>query len=96
MAGKAQRQGDPNMGGGLIKNGDKSVLINGRPAAYPNIPVTPHPPCSPKNPIHCVAVTRGGSKSVLVNGKPLLTSGDKDICAHGRAMGGSTNVIVGQ
>ena len=95
MAGGAQRQGDPNMGGGLITKGDKSVLINGRPAAYPNIPVTPHPPCSPKNPIHCVAVTRGGSPSVFVNKKPLLTSGDKDICSHGRAMSGSKDVRVG-
>lgn len=95
MAGKAQRQGDPNQGGGLIKNGDKSVLINGRPAAYPNISVTPHPPCSPRNYSHCVAVTKGGSKSVFVNKKPLLTSGDKDTCSHGRTMGGSKDVRVG-
>jgi uncharacterized Zn-binding protein involved in type VI secretion len=96
MPGKAQRKGDPNMGGGLITNGDKSVLINGRPAAIPNTPVTPHPPCSPRNRIHCVAVTRGGSKSVFVNKKPLMTSGDKDTCSHGRAMSGSKDVIVGK
>lgn len=95
MAGKAQRQGDPNTGGGLITRGDSSVLINGRPAAYPAISVTPHPPCSPKNPIHCVAVTKGGSKSVRVNGKPLLTSGDGDTCGHGRSSGGSSDVRVG-
>ena len=83
------------MGGGLIRKGDKSVLINGRPAAYPNVSVTPHPPCSPKNFKHCVAVTKGGSKSVFVNKKPLLTSGDKDTCSHGRAMSGSKDVIVG-
>ena len=96
MAGGAQRQGDPNMTGGLITKGDNSVLINGRPAASPNIPVTPHPPCSPKNPIHCVAVTQGGSKSVLVNGKPLLTSSDKDLCSHGRSTSGSKDVKVGK
>jgi uncharacterized Zn-binding protein involved in type VI secretion len=96
MAGKAQRKGDPNMFGGLVTKGENSVLINGRPAATPNTPVTPHPPCSPKSPIHCAAVTRGGSRSVLVNGKPLLTSGDKDLCAHSRAMSGSPNVIVGK
>jgi uncharacterized Zn-binding protein involved in type VI secretion len=96
MAGKAQRQGDPNMGGGLITNGDRSVLINGRPAATPTTPVTPHPPCGPRGRIHCAAVTTGGSKSVRVNGKPLLTSGDKDTCKHGRAMSGSKNVIVGK
>jgi hypothetical protein len=95
MAGKAQRQGDPNIAGGLIRTGDKSVLINGRPAAFPNTSVTPHPPCSPRNRIHCVAVTRGGSKSVFVNKKPLLTSGDKDTCSHGRTAGGSNNVKVG-
>lgn len=95
MAGGAQRKGDPNMGGGLITRGDNSVLINGRPAASPNTPVTPHPPCSPKNFIHCVAVTRGGSKSVFVNKKPLLTSGDKDTCSHGRGMSGSKDVRVG-
>ena len=96
MAGGAQRQGDPNMGGGLITKGDNSVLINGRPAATPNTSVTPHPPCGPKNPIHCVASTRGGSRSVLVNKKPLLTSGDKDSCSHGRSVSGSRNVRVGQ
>jgi uncharacterized Zn-binding protein involved in type VI secretion len=95
MAGKAQRQGDPNQAGGLIRTGDRSVLINGRPAAFPNISVTPHPPCSPEAFIHCVAVTKGGSKSVFVNKKPLLTSGDKDTCSHGRATGGSTDVRVG-
>jgi uncharacterized Zn-binding protein involved in type VI secretion len=95
MAGKAQRQGDPNVAGGLATKGENSVLINGRPAAIPNGKVTPHPPCSPRNPIHCVAVTRGGSRSVFVNGKPLLTSGDSDTCAHGRSSSGSADVRVG-
>jgi uncharacterized Zn-binding protein involved in type VI secretion len=95
MPGGAQRKGDPNMGGGLITRGENSVLINGRPAATPNISVTPHPPCGPKAPQHCVAVTRGGSSSVFVNKKPLLTSGDKDTCAHGRAVSGSRDVRVG-
>jgi uncharacterized Zn-binding protein involved in type VI secretion len=95
MAGGAQRQGDPNVAGGLIKSGDKSVLINGRPAASPGSSVTPHPPCSKKAPQHCIASTRGGSRSVLVNGKPLLTSGDKDTCSHGRSSSGSRNVRVG-
>jgi hypothetical protein len=96
MPGKAQRKGDPNMGGGLITNGEKSVLINGRPAATPMTLVTSHPPCNSRNRKHCAAVTTGGSKSVFVNKKPLMTSGDKDTCAHGRAMSGSKNVIVGK
>lgn len=95
MAGGAQRKGDPNLGGGLITRGENSVLINGRPAATPNNPVTPHPPCGRRAPQHCAAVTRGGSKSVLVNGKPLLTSGDKDTCTHGRSASGSRDVRVG-
>jgi uncharacterized Zn-binding protein involved in type VI secretion len=81
--------------GGLITKGDKTVLINERPAATPMTLVTPHPPCPVKK-IHCAATTMGGSKSVRVNGKPLLTSGDKDTCSHGRAMSGSKNVIVGK
>ncbi len=95
MAGKAQRKGDPNQAGGLIRSGENSVLINGRPAAVPSASVTPHPPCGPRNPIHCVAVTRGGSRTVLVNGKPLLTSGDSDTCGHGRTGSGSPDVRVG-
>jgi hypothetical protein len=96
MPGKAQRQGDPNVAGGLIKKGDSSVLINGRPAAYPGIVVTPHPPCGPRAPQHCAAVTTRGSQSVRVNGKPLLTAGDKDTCNHGRTTSGSPDVIVGK
>jgi len=95
MSGRAQRQGDPNTAGGLIKIGDSSVLINGRPAAYPGISVTPHPPC-PRGRTHCATVTTGGSSSVRVNGKPLLTSSDQDKCAHGRTTSGSSNVIVGK
>jgi uncharacterized Zn-binding protein involved in type VI secretion len=83
------------MGGGLITNGEKSVLINGRPAATPMTLVTPHPPCR-RSKKHCAATTMGGSKSVRVNGKSLLASSDKDTCAHGRAMSGSKNVIVGK
>jgi uncharacterized Zn-binding protein involved in type VI secretion len=95
MAGGAQRKGDPNQGGGLIKSGDNSVLINGRPAASPGASVTAHPPCGRRAPQHCAAITRGGSRSVRVNGKPLLTSGDKDTCSHGRSASGSKDVRVG-
>ena len=95
MPGKAQRRGDPNAGGGLITRGDNSVLINGRPAAIPGTRVTPHPPCGPRNPIHCIATTRGGSNSVQVNGRPLLISSDKDTCNHGRSSSGSPDVKVG-
>ena len=88
-----QRKGDFNYFGGIITKGDNSVLINGRPAAYPNILVTPHPPC-PFSLIHCAAVTRGGSPSVFVNKRPLLTSGDKDLCGDGRFVSGSRDVMA--
>ena len=87
-----QREGDFNAGGGIIVGGGvTSVLINGRPAATPGLLVTPHIPCGPKAPQHCIAFTTGGSSSVRVAGKPLLRTGDKDSCKHGR-IGGSSNV----
>jgi uncharacterized Zn-binding protein involved in type VI secretion len=52
-----QRVGDPNSGGGLaVGPGHTNVLINGRPAAIPATPFTPHIGCSPKQPQHCVGV----------------------------------------
>jgi len=86
-----QRKGDFNAGGGIITYGDNSVLVNGRPVATPLTLVTPHLPCGPKKPEHCIAVTMGGSKTVRVNGKPLILTGDKDLCGHVRT-GGSQNV----
>jgi uncharacterized Zn-binding protein involved in type VI secretion len=86
-----QRQGDANGGGGIITSGEGSVLINGRPAATPGLVVTPHPPCSPKAFMHCIAMTTAGAKTVRVNGKPILLTGNKDSCGHARA-GGSPNV----
>lgn len=92
MPGKpAQRQGDFNGGGGIILDGEGSVLINGRPAATPGALVTPHIPCSPKKFWHCIALTTGGASTVRVNGSPLLLTGNKDTCSHSRA-GGSPNV----
>ena len=97
MPGGAQRKGDPNMFGGLIRKGDNSVLINGRPAASPGTSVTPHPPCNPFGGYkHCIASTKGGSKTVFVNKKPLLMGSDKDTCGDSRMLGGSKNVIVGK
>lgn len=90
MAG-VQRQGDANGAGGVVTGGVASVKINGRPAATPGTSVTPHPPCNPKQPQHCIARTTGGAKTVRVNGKPLLLTGNKDSCGHARA-GGSPNV----
>lgn len=86
-----QRQGDFNSKGGIVTSGDGSVRVNGRAVATPYTLVTPHPPCSPKKYIHCVAVTTGGARTVRVNGKPVLLTGNKDTCGDKRA-GGSPNV----
>ena len=52
-----QRVGDPNSGGGIaVGPGHFDVLINGRPAAIPATPFTPHIGCNPKFPIHCFGV----------------------------------------
>jgi uncharacterized Zn-binding protein involved in type VI secretion len=92
MAGRpAQREGDFNIFGGIIIGGESSVKINGQSAAIPYSLVTPHPPCSPQKPLHCIAFTLGGARSVRVNGSPLILTGDKDTCGHSR-FGGSSNV----
>jgi uncharacterized Zn-binding protein involved in type VI secretion len=91
MPGKGvQRVGDPSSGGGIaVGPGHNDVLINGRPAAIPFTPFTPHIGCNPKKPIHCVGVVavKGTSKTVKANGKPLVLDGNKDSCDHARING---------
>jgi uncharacterized Zn-binding protein involved in type VI secretion len=91
-----QRVGDRNSAGGVILNGDSSVLVNGRAIAIQDASVSPHPCCGAKGcpPIHCNAKTKAGSSNVLVNGKPVILAGDKDTCGHSR-VSGSDNVLVG-
>jgi uncharacterized Zn-binding protein involved in type VI secretion len=91
MGRSVQRKGDANKKGGIITSGDSSVLVNGRPIAVPNSKVAPHPKCSPKAPLHCIAKTTPSAKTVRVNGKPLVLTGGKDTCGDARA-GGSSNV----
>jgi hypothetical protein len=90
-----QRVGDPNSGGGIaVGPGHNNVLINGRPAAIPATPFTPHIGCNPKFPIHCFGVIAltGQAKTVFANGIPLVLDGGKDSCkSHARKMG-STDV----
>jgi uncharacterized Zn-binding protein involved in type VI secretion len=86
-----QRQGDFNSKGGIVTSGISSVRVNGRPIAVPSRQVTPHPPCSKKRPLHCIARTSGGAMRVRVEGQPVLLTGNKDTCGCGRA-GGSTDV----
>lgn len=91
-----QRVGDRNSAGGVILNGDSSVLVNGRAVAVTNASVSAHPCCGRKGcpPIHCHAKTQASSSNVLVNGKPVILAGDKDTCGHER-VSGSNDVIVG-
>lgn len=95
--GKAiQRVGDRNTAGGVILNGDDSVLINGRAVAVRGAKVSPHPCCGHKGcpPTHCNAKTQATESTVLVNGVPLILADDKDTCDHPR-VSGSPDVTVG-
>ena len=89
-----QRQGDANSFGGVIRTGDKSVLVNNRPIATTGLIVSPHLPC-PKGVSHCRAKTSVAiPRSVRVNNKPVSITGDKDTCGHPR-QAGSPNVKAG-
>jgi uncharacterized Zn-binding protein involved in type VI secretion len=96
MPGLVCRVGDKNAAGGVILNGDATVLVNNRPVAVFGSRVTPHPCCGARGcpPVHCAATTVSTNSTVLVNGKPIVTFGDVDTCGHAR-LGGSNNVIVG-
>jgi uncharacterized Zn-binding protein involved in type VI secretion len=91
-----QRVGDRNTAGGVIINGDSSVLINGRPIAIEGAAVSPHPCCGQRRcpPIHCNAKTHSDNPGVSVNGINLIFTDDHDTCGHPRA-GGSPDVTVG-
>lgn len=91
----AQRVGDQDSAGGVILNGDDTVLINGRAVAVRGASVSPHAPCGrPGQHIHCSAKTQANNSTVLVNGVPLVLTGDTDTCGHPRS-GGSPDVIIG-
>ena len=91
MAGQVQRLGDPNSGGGLIMNGDPTVLVNGRPIATIGCKVTPHPPGQG---LHVTGFTTANQYTVVVNGKPVATTTAVDTCGHPRTVG-SLDVIIG-
>ena len=95
--GKAiQRVGDRNSAGGVITNGDNTVLVNGRAVAIQGSSVSPHPCCGRRGcpPTHCNAKTQATTSTVFVNGKPVIFTDDKDTCGHPR-VSGSADVIVG-
>jgi uncharacterized Zn-binding protein involved in type VI secretion len=90
-----QRVGDQNSAGGVILNGDNTVLVNGRAIAIQGASVSAHPCCGQRGcpPTHCNAKTQTKNSQVLVNGRPLVITDDTDTCGHARA-GGSPNVTV--
>jgi uncharacterized Zn-binding protein involved in type VI secretion len=96
MPGLVCRVGDKNEAGGVILNGDPTVLVNFRPIAVLGASVTPHPCCGAQGcpPTHCAAQTITTNYTVLVGGKPVVTLGDTDTCGHTR-VGGSFDVIIG-
>ena len=91
-----QRVGDQNSAGGVILDGDNTVLVNGRAIAVRGSSVSPHPCCGHLGcpPTHCNAKTQANNSTVLVNGVPLVLSTDTDTCGHPRS-GGSPDVIIG-
>lgn len=96
MGRAVQRVGDRNTAGGVILNGDNTVLINGRAVAIQGASVSPHPCCGQRGcpPTHCNAKTQSNESTVFVNGIPLIFTDDKDTCGHARASG-SPDVTVG-
>ena len=91
-----QRVGDQDSAGGVILNGDSTVLVNGRAVAIRGASVSPHPCCGRRGcpPVHCSAKTQASNSTVLVNGVPIVLSSDVDTCGHPRS-GGSPDVTVG-
>jgi len=88
-----------------IQQGDSTVLIGGRPAAYNGSLLSPHtiesqrgvqPPGPPTNPSTCIPHTANvtaGSSTVFVGGKQLARRGDR--ADDGTITGGADNVVVG-
>ena len=89
MAG-IQRVGDENVAGGKILQGDNTVLVNGKPIAIENMPVSSHNNFKPP---HTDARTVATNSNILVNGKRVVTSNDYDSCGHKRGPG-SPNVGI--
>lgn len=96
MPGFVCRIGDANELGGVIIQGDPTILVEGRPIAFYGALVSPHPCCGAEGcpPIHCAAQVESTNYTILVGGFPIVTTGDIDTCGDVRAMGAET-VIAG-
>lgn len=89
----ALRQGDINLGLGLLLIGSTNTLVNKRMAARQGDICTPHPGLPGKK-IHPPNPLLKGSKSVLVNKRMYGHQTDIELLLH-PYITGSTNVIVG-
>jgi uncharacterized Zn-binding protein involved in type VI secretion len=90
-----QRVGDQDAAGGVIQQGDTTVLVNGQAVAIPNMPVSSHPPYGKNTTPHHQTKTKSSQNStVFVNGQPVIVTGDTDTCGHPR-VGGSPDVTIG-
>ena len=96
MPGFVCRVGDVNALGGVIVNGNPTVLVEGRPIAFLGSKVSSHPCCGVEGcpPTHCAALTTSKNYTILVGGFPVVTAGDLDSCGDPRTTGAFT-VIAG-
>lgn len=95
MAGIA-RVGDILGKGGLLTfPASPDVFVNGRPVALEGCIYTPHPPCSPKDPRHCIGPTFSLPSGVFVNGMPPITRGSFGLCGDTVLTGSMDVNIVG-
>lgn len=96
MPGFVCRVGDTNELGGVIIEGDPTILVEGMPIAFYGAEVSPHPCCGEIGcpPIHCAAQIESQNYTVLVGGFPIITVGDIDTCGDIR-MTGALTVIAG-
>lgn len=89
----ALRQGDINLGLGILIIGSTNTLVNKRMAARMGDICTPHPGQNPKKP-HPPNPLLIGSTKVLVNNKPYGRQTSIELLLH-PYITGSTNTIIG-
>ena len=89
----ALRQGDINLGLGMLLVGSTNTLVNNRMAARQGDLCTPHPGHGPKK-IHPPNPLLMGSLKVLVNNRPYGHQANFELLRH-PYITGSTNTVIG-
>ena len=91
----ALRQGDINLGLGMILTGSTNTIVNGRLAARQGDICTPHPFMGiPPKPVHPPNPLLIGSLKVIVNGRMYGHQMNFELLRH-PYITGSTNTIIG-